>query len=81
MMSKFNHNTPHLPSLGASRIARMPSAPQVAAATPGPWKIAATEHDSEVLLIQSTKMSINVELILTFQDSQCHREDLGQDSR
>jgi hypothetical protein len=41
----------------------MPSATQMAAATPSPWKTAATEHSPEVSLLRITKMSANVVFI------------------
>ena len=46
-----------------SGIPRMPSATQMAAATPSPWKTAATEHSPEVSLLRITKMSANVVFI------------------
>ena len=46
-----------------SGIPRTPSATQMVAATPSPWKTAATEHSPEVSLLRSTKMSVNVVFI------------------
>jgi hypothetical protein len=56
----------------------MPSATQMAAAKHCPWMTAATEHNPEVPLLQSTEMSANTEL--RTQSASCHIEVQGRGS-